>query len=526
MKPSTRRWWAFTGVSIISFLGCIDLTIVNTAAPEIQSDLHASVTELQLIVNIFIAALSMFMVTMGRLADSHGRRLVLYSGTVVFGLASLGAGLATDVRFLIACRFVQGAACAVLYTSTSAIVSNAFPEEQRGKAIGALYGVNGIGLAIGPMLGGFIVSWLSWQWIFWLNVPLILIALAICLPTVQESRNEDLKTGVDWVGLPLITVGLPAIVLGLSLGDTWGWGSWRILALLGGGVLALIAFCFVERKVSSPIIQFRLFGNRMFISAIVADFSLAFFYCLAFFLMPLYLHSVRQYEGYATGLMLLPCTALVAVLSPVVGRLVDRFRPRLMLCIGFTAFALSALAQSQFTGDSSVVFIALAFALMGTGWAFVLGPATVAALSSVPERMGGTAIGSSWTFHNLGGALGLAAGMAIYRSSAETSLSDGLAAHHVSSGPWVQEAISKPESATKLLAEHTGLKQDEITSLFNDMSLSGNAAAMWLLLALSVAAFTAIAFGLREGKKRHTGTSTAPGDTAKTGAVGETSDVH
>ncbi|MFD7162483.1 MFS transporter [Streptomyces violascens] len=501
ITEANRKWWAFTGVDIISFLGCIDLTIVNTAAPDIQSDLHATVTDLQLIVNIFIVALSMFMVTMGRLADTHGRRRVLYAGAAVFGLASLGAGFTTDVRWLIACRFVQGAACAVLYTSTSAIVAHAFPEEQRGKAIGALYGVNGIGLAIGPMLGGVIVSWLNWHWVFWLNVPLVVIALLICWVSVTESRSDDLGTRVDWLGLVLITIGLPALVLGFTLGDTWGWDSGRIVGAFVVGVVALVAFYVVERRVASPIIQFHLFANRTFISAITADFSLAFFYCLAFFLMPLYLHSVLHYEGYKTGLMLLPCTAVVAVLSPVVGRLVDRFGPRKLLCVGFTAFALSALFQSRFGEDTGIAYVAFSFVLMGFGWAFVLGPATVAALSSVPERLAGTAVGSSWTFHNLGGAIGLAAGMAVYRWSAEDSLTDSLARNHIPGGDWTHDVVRNPEDGIQLLRDHTDLGAQQVSQVYESLFTQGNQAAMWLLFATSALALCVIgALGLRRTK--------------------------
>ncbi|MFE7661222.1 MFS transporter [Streptomyces celluloflavus] len=497
---SYRRWWAFAGVSVISFLGCIDLTIVNTAAPEIQGDLGATVIELQLIVNIFIAALSMFMVTMGRLADRYGRRRVLYCGTVVFGIASLAAGAAADVRLLIVCRFVQGAACAVLYTATSAIVAHAFPPERRGKAIGALYGVNGVGLAVGPVLGGFIVSGFGWRWVFWLNVPLIVIALAICFPTVRESRSGG-NERMDWLGLTLLTAGLPAVILGLTLGDTWGWGSGQIIGLLGGGVLALAAFCVVERKVVSPIVDFQLFVNRTFIGAIVADFSLAFFYCLAFFLMPLFLYSVRHYQGYASGLMLLPCTALVALLSPLVGRLVDRFPPRLLLCVGFAAFALSAVLQARFTRDSGVAGIVVAFLLMGVGWAFVLGPATVAALSSAPDRLAGTAVGASWTFHNLGGAIGLAAGMAVYRWSAADSLADALAARYLPGGAWAEAVVADPSAGAAALRAHTGLGGREADELFGELFLRGNQAAMWLLAGVAGVAFLVISLGMRGGRR-------------------------
>ncbi|MFJ8308906.1 MULTISPECIES: MFS transporter [unclassified Streptomyces] len=417
--PPDRKWWAFTGIGLISFLGCIDLTIVNTAAPEIQSDLGASVTDLQLIVNIFIVALSMFMVTMGRLADTYGRRRVLYAGAVVFGLASLGAGLADSIGWLIAFRFLQGAAGAILYTSTGAIVQNAFPESQRGRAIGALYSVNGVGLAIGPLLGGVIVSALGWHWVFWINVPLVAVALALCSFSVRESRNEESTTGVDWPGLVLLSLGIPAVVLAFTLGDNWGWTSARTLLLLAFALVVLVAFYFVERRAADPIISFHLFRHHAFLTALVSDFALACFYTTVLFLLPLYLHDVRGFGGYATGALLLPCTAVMAALSPFVGRLTDRHGPRKLLAAGFTAFVVSALLLTRLTADTSLVYLAVALVAMGLGWACVLGPATVSALSSVPERQAGLAMGSSWTFHNLGGAIGLAAGIVLYRSQGE-----------------------------------------------------------------------------------------------------------
>ncbi|MER6052091.1 MFS transporter [Streptomyces sp. NPDC001793] len=495
---AARRWRAFAGLGIISFLGCIDLTIVNTAAPAIQRDMGATVTELQLVVNIFIVALSMFMVTMGRLADHHGRRRVLYTGTAVFGVASLAAGFAGDVRVLILCRFVQGAACAVLYTSTGALVSDTFPPEQRGRAIGALYGVNGLGLAVGPMLGGFVVGLLDWRWVFWLNVPLTVVGLAVCLSAVRESRGRNTGAGKpDWPGLTLISLALPAVVLALTLGDSWGWASGRILGLLAVGIAGVAAFCVVERKVAAPIIDFRLFANRTFLGALTADFCLAFFYCLAFFLMPLYLVSVRHYGGTASGLMLLPCTAVMAVLSPVVGRLVDRCPPRLLLCAGFAAFALSAALQARFDRDSGVASVVVAFALMGVGWALVLGPATVAALSAVPERLAGTAVGSSWTFHNLGGAIGLAVGMAVHRRSARDALDAVLAAHHLPGGAWTARAVADPGGGAGLLRVHTGWDGRAVEALAGDLFLRGNQAAMWLLCGVAGAAFLVIGAGMR-----------------------------
>ncbi|MCC3769352.1 MFS transporter [Streptomyces sp. UNOC14_S4] len=487
-----RKWWAFTGVGLISFLGCIDLTIVNTAAPQIQADLGASVTDLQLIVNMFIVALSMFMVTMGRLADTYGRRRVLYAGTVLFGLASLGAGLASSTGWLIAFRFLQGAAGAVLYTSTGAIVQNAFPAEQRGRAIGALYGVNGFGLAVGPLLGGVIVSALDWHWVFWVNVPLVVIALAICSFSVTESRNEEAGPGLDWAGLVLISLGIPAVVLAFTLGGTWGWSSGRTLGLLAFAVVVLIVFYFVERRAADPIISFKLFKHRAFLGAIVSDFALACFYTSVLFLIPLYLSEVRGHGGYATGALLLPCTAVMSVLSPFVGRFTDRFGPRKLLAFGFIMFTVSALLLTRLEADSSLGYLAASLVAMGIGWAFILGPATVSALSSVPERQAGLAVGSSWTFHNLGGAIGLAAAVVLFRSRGESSLTSALADRGIPTGDWTHDVAADPERAADVLRDHTSLTDTDITKVFGDMFAHGTQAAMWLVAGTSVAALVVL----------------------------------
>ncbi|WP_368396742.1 MFS transporter [Streptomyces sclerotialus] len=490
-----RKWWAFTGVGLISFLGCIDLTIVNTAAPRIQSDLGASVTDLQLIVNMFIVALSMFMVTMGRLADTYGRRRVLFAGTLVFGLASLAAGLAPSTGWLIAARFLQGAAGAVLYTSTGAIVQNAFPRSQRGRAIGALYGVNGFGLAIGPLLGGVIVSALGWYWVFWLNVPLVVIALAICAFSVQESRAEQRGPGVDWPGLILISLAIPAVVLAFTLGGTWGWSNPRTLGLLAFAAAALTAFYVVERRAADPIIDFRLFRHRAFLGAIVSDFALACFYATVLFLLPLYLSDVRGYGGYATGALLLPCTAVMAALSPFVGRLTDRYGPRRLLVAGFTAFTVSGVLFAQLKPDSSLVLLCTALVAMGLGWALILGPATVSALSSVPESQAGHVVGSSWTFHNLGGAIGLAAGIVLYRQQSESALTTALADHQIPAGDWTREVAADPEHALTLLRQHTSLSGDDVTQIFHQTFTHGTQAAMWWVTATSLAALLALLLG-------------------------------
>lgn len=419
-----RKWWVLAGVSIVSFLGCLDLTIVNTAAPAIGTGLDASLTELQLVVNVFVVALAMFMVTAGRLADAFGRRRVLYLGTVLFGLASLGAGCARSVEPLVVFRFLQGAACAGLYTSSSTIVADVFPAGQRGRAIGTLFAVNGFGLAAGPLLGGVIVGLLGWPWVFLGNVPLVALALLICAFALRGPVAGVQEVRLDGWGLALLAAGICGVVAGLTFGGPLAWTA------LGLGVAALVAFLLVERIVANPVMPMRLLGSRRFALAMVADFGLAFFYTTALFLIPQYLAQARRLEALAIGLLMLPATATVAVLSPLVGRMVEAVGPARVLAGGFAAFTVSAVWQSLLDAHSATGQLLVAFGLMGVGWSAVLGPAAVAALAAVPERDSGLAVGATWTAHNVGGAVGLALGMAVFRAVGAGSF---MAGYHAAS---------------------------------------------------------------------------------------------
>lgn len=207
---SRSRWIGLLGVSLASFVGCIDFTIVNTAIPEIQDGLSASVSEAQWIVTLFVTALSAFMVVAGRLADLYGRRKVLYTAMAVFGLASIGAGAAPTIEVLIGLRFVQGASAAALYTASAAIVSNAFPEQERGRAIGLLFAANGVGLALGPVAGGLLVGFLGWRWVFFVNVSFLLASAVLCFANIAESRDEADRRAIDWPGVALLIAGCQA----------------------------------------------------------------------------------------------------------------------------------------------------------------------------------------------------------------------------------------------------------------------------------------------------------------------------
>jgi EmrB/QacA subfamily drug resistance transporter len=389
MNKEQSNWLALTGISLAGFLGCLDLTIVNTALPAIQGDLNVSISQLQWVMTILMLALTACMVISGKLADLYGRRLCLYAGLISFAVSSLIAGFSPTINWLIAARFLQGISIAFLYTAPVAIIPSLFPEHHRGRATGLLIGANGLGLAIGPVIGGLIVSTLGWRWIFFINPPIILMSVLFCFNRLVESKNVHASKKIDWWGFILLVIALPAGILGLVQGETWGWLSAPIIGLFILAIAGLVLFYFVENRVSAPIIEFHLLANRIFLAALGANFSLALFYAIDFFLIPLYLHYIHHQAGYQIGLSLLPATVMVALLSSTAGRIVDKKGPKGVLMTGLLLFLISGLLQSQFGVNSSIYFILFAYLIFGIGWAFILSPSIVAALSSIPKESSG-----------------------------------------------------------------------------------------------------------------------------------------
>lgn len=438
----TTKWGTLLSASIACFVAFIDFAIVNTALPAIQEELSASVLELQWMMNAFVLAVSVLMVTMGRIADLFGRRLLNIIGILIFGLFSLFAGMAFDPLFLIICRLMQGISTAIIIPSSLALISHAFPENERGKAVGFWSAITGIGLAIGPVLGGFIVSGLNWRWIFYINIPFALASLILNFLFVKESSDETAEKKIDWRGFFLISVGITALVVGLIQAPDWGWGSLFTIALFVLTGLAFICFYFSEKASRFPILPPQCFANRDFAGCAVALFCMVFFIWAAFFLMPLYLQNIRKEEPYMVGLMLLPITATLAILSPVAGHRGDVGSPKKLILFGIFCLVLSAFGQVFFQAESSLWLILSSFIAMGIAWAFVTNPAVAKAIGSMPHSLSGTATGVLWTVQNIGGSIGLALAGTLFRSvyQAHPSTATFLTGYH--NAMWLLVAVS------------------------------------------------------------------------------------
>src|SRR3954452_19240668 len=292
LNEGNRRWWTLAAMCFALFMIMLDNTVVNVALPSIQKDLGASLSGLEWTVNAYTLSFAVLLVTGGRLGDILGRRKMFLFGVVVFALSSASIGMSPNESWLVAGRAVQGIGAAFMMPATLSIITVTFPPAERGKAIGTWAGVSALALAIGPVVGGALTEYVSWRAIFFLNLPVAIGAVAVTLFAAHESRDETVARTVDIPGIATLSIGLTALVLALVEGNSWGWGSPRIVALLATAAIGLVAFAIVERRVQEPMVDFTLFRSRTFLGTNAIAFIISFAMLAQFFFMALYMQNI------------------------------------------------------------------------------------------------------------------------------------------------------------------------------------------------------------------------------------------
>jgi EmrB/QacA subfamily drug resistance transporter len=406
------------------FMIMLDNTVVNVALPSIQKDLGASISGLEWTVNAYTLAFAVLLVTGGRLGDIFGRRRMFLFGVVTFGLSSGFIGLSQSEAWLVAGRAVQGVGAAFMMPATLSIIANAFPPHERGRAIGTWAGVSAMALAIGPVVGGFLVENVSWQSIFFLNVPVAALAVGVTLFAAHESRDETSTHHVDIPGVATITIGLASLVLALVEGNAWGWGSASIIALLAVAVASLAAFAYAERRSVEPMVDFRFFRSRSFLGANLVAFIVSFAMLAMFFFLALYMQNIKGYSPLQAGVRFLPSTAVIIVIGPIAGRLADRIGPRPLMTLGLLLTAGSLFWQGHLSTDTSYAFLIGAFVLMGLGMGLVMSPMSTAAMNAVEQAKSGVASGILSMSRMVGGTFGVAVMGALITALGKSKIHD------------------------------------------------------------------------------------------------------
>jgi EmrB/QacA subfamily drug resistance transporter len=409
LSDENRRWWTLAAMCFALAMVMLDNTVTNVALPSIQRSFDASLSALEWTINAYTLTFAVLLVTGGRLGDIFGRRKVFLIGVVIFAVASATIGFAPNESFLVVSRAIQGVGAALMMPATLSIITNAFPPQERGRAIGIWAGVSAIALAIGPLVGGWLTEDVSWRAIFFLNVPVAVGAIAVTLFAAEESRDETVDHRVDYPGIATLTVGLTALVLALVEGNHWGWGSPQIIGLLAGSVVALVAFVLIERRSATPVVDFAFFRSRQFVATNAVAFLVTFSMFAIFFFLTLYLQNILDYSPLETGVLFLPTTLVVMVAGPISGRLTDRLGPRWLIAGGLLLIAASMLWQSRITVDTSYGYLLPAFIALGAGIGLVMSPMSTAAMNAVDRTKAGVASGTLSMSRMVGGTFGVAA---------------------------------------------------------------------------------------------------------------------
>ena len=400
--------WVLVATILGSSMAFIDGTVVNVALPALQSGLHATVVDVQWVIESYGLLLSALILAGGALGDTLGRRKVFVAGTAVFAAASVGCSLSRTIPELVLARSLQGVGAALLVPGSLALISSCFDEESRGRAIGTWSSATAITMALGPVLGGWLIQHASWRWAFLINAPLAIVVIAISILCVPESRNPEAK-GIDWIGSLLATLGLAGVVFGFLESSTLGWRQMRVFGALTAGVCLLIAFVLYERSATSPMMPLQLFKSRNFAGANLLTLLLYAALGIFFFVFPLNLIQVQHYSTTATGAAGLPMIILVFLMSRWAGGLVARFGPELPLvagpCVataGFLMFLLPSVGAPYLTGFFP------AFVVLGLGMSLTVAPLTTVVMTSVDDHRPGTASGINNAVSRAAGVLAIA----------------------------------------------------------------------------------------------------------------------
>jgi EmrB/QacA subfamily drug resistance transporter len=406
MLPRTKTRWTFAITSIALFMVVLDNLVVSTALPVIRTDLGATIEELEWTANAYTLTFAVFLLTGAALGDRLGRRRMFLFGLGLFTAASAAAALAPNMETLIAARAVQGVGGAIVTPLTLTLLSAAFPAERRGVALGAWSGIAGLAVAAGPLVGGAVVEGISWQWIFWLNVPIGLVLLPLAR-VLTESHGPD--KALDLPGLALASGGLLGLVWGLVHGNADGWTSTPIVASLGLGAASLAAFVAWEARAKEPMLPLRFFRNRAFAAANGASLAMYFGMFGSVFLLSQFFQTAQGYSPLEAGLRVLPWTAMPMLVAPIAGALSDRIGGRPFLAGGLALQALGlgwiAAVSTADVGYSSLVG---PFVVSGIGMGMFFAPVANIVLTAVGARDEGKASGASNAIREVGGVFGVA----------------------------------------------------------------------------------------------------------------------
>ena len=424
------KWSVLAIVAVGIFMATLDSSIVNISLPAIASSFGVPLSgAVEWVIIAYLVITAAVLLTVGRLADMIGRKPIWAAGLIIFTVGSAICGASPNLGFLIAARALQGLGGALLMAISPAMLTNAFPASERGRALGINAVFVALGVSTGPTLGGVITTNFSWRWIFYVNVPIGIIGIIATLLVLKEKPHRG-QGKFDPLGAIFLGVGLAAITLGLSFGQEWGWSSPSLISTLTVGVLALVAFYITEHRVSNPIIDLSLLRGRVFLSA---NLSLVLSFLALFavgFMLPFYLEELRGFSTEIAGLLLTPLPLMIALFAPISGSLADRIGTRWLAAGGLTIACIGLVLISQFNASTPIIDIIWPLAFTGLGQALFQSPNNSALLGSAPKGRQGVASGFLATGRVVGQSLSVALAGAIFTGLGGATAGAVLASSH------------------------------------------------------------------------------------------------
>lgn len=484
------------GISIGVFVLSLDWSIVTNALPEIQKSLGTTLSELQWVMNAFALVMTVFLVTMGRLADAYGRRKIFCIGLWIGMVAALGAALSPFPNWLIACRAFQGLAASIVVPASQSLITHSYPEKDYGKAIAIWMTVLGAGLSCGPVVSGIILQFLTWHWIFYLNLPLLLVSFIFTKLAVDESRNEEHPAKIDVPGLVLLTVMLSSLVFGLIEAPDIGWDSPITIGLFTLSAVALALFVIVEWKTTYPVLQIHFFQNRKFLAGCLAKFSVVFLIWGVFFMTPLYLQTVRGDSPAVSGVLMLCITLSFTITARFTGIVSERIDRKYLIWGGSFLVVIAMGLMSLLQPETTTLTLVLFFILLGFGWGAMSPTSTAMGIGAIPRNQVGVASGTVVTMQELGGAVGMAVIGTLFRMKEMQKLTEKL---HVSKLDLSKETIEKilsafanPNQEGSVLSYFPESMQNKLHAIFQEAFIYGYSHALWVCGAVMIAALCII----------------------------------
>ena len=479
--PTVNPWLVLVTVASGLFLVIVDQTILNLALPNLAQSLDASLAELEWTIIAYAITLTVLVPVFGRISDVLGRKRLFIAGVILFTSASLAAGLSPTILWLIIFRIVQGGGGALITANVLAIITDVFPPGKRGAAMGIQAIIISAGGAFGPTLGGLLITHLSWRAVFFINVPLGIIATAVAIRVLPSLKSQRRMEPVDWRGASLLVVGLGAALFGVTKGPEWGWASPGVLGLSGAGIAIIAGFFLWESRTRFPLIDLALLRIPAFAAGQIAGFLALVSLAALNILIPFYWQSLRGFSAQKAGLLLLPIPITIAVISPFAGRLSDRFGARGIATAGLLFVVLSLFLSSLLGATTPIPMVMGAISLFGVGMALFTTPNNSGVMSSVPADRRGVAAGLLGMGRYAGQSIGIAFVASVF---AIFAVSGGFAIHGL------------PSPADRTLA-----RADPSTAvLYNDAFVRGFRMAM--RLAIPVAGAAAFLSAIRSATPR------------------------